>query len=390
MALNKLLTKITTISELKLLINEILFNTTSKVSKVSKTSVLNGVIYGVSKIAQKAVKDIAVIESQIFPEFASGEFLDNSARLWAGIQRLGETGSSAFIRVKADPGTVYLPGLHKFMSDSGVEFDVVEMFIVGHSGYGYVNVRSIQTGSVTNVDPFTINNVNPEPDGHISCTNEYRAINGRSVESDEVFRQRVLNSINLYSRGTLGFITEILRSFDPNVLKVINIGTDDNYVINLAVVRVNGSFYTNTELTDLEQSLLPYLSMADSISSFGQGFKLINIEWFFIGGASGVDFRVEIFDNFDIDDVRKNIQIAITKFLDFRFTEKRKILWDDLFEVIKNVDGVKFLPVSSFNPVVDQIIPENKLPRVKKFIMRDLGGSIIFDSQENVSPIFYQ
>ena len=386
MALNKLLTRIVTIPELKAIWNEILFNTTSKVSKVSKTSVLNGVSYGVSKIAQKSMKDIAVIETQVFPEFATGQYLDNAARLWAGTERGVATGSSTYVRVKATQGTTYRPGENKFISNTGVEFDVVEQTTVGVNGFAYVKVRSINTGAATNIDPFTLNSVNPEPDGHIQCTNEYRAIGGGDDEIDEVFRERILGLRNIDSRDTISFILEILRLFDTDILRVFNKGVDDDYVINLAIVRANGAWFTNVELIDLEQKLTPYLSITDSISQVGQGFKLVNVEWVDVN----LDFRVDIIPSFNVNDVRKNIQIAITKLLDFRFTDQRVVLWDDLLEVVKGVDGVRFVPTGNFSPSVDINVPRGQLPRVKSFKMRNLSGDIIFDSLNVFSPIFYQ
>jgi uncharacterized phage protein gp47/JayE len=390
MALNKLLTRITSIRELKTIFFEALFNTTSKVTKVSKTSVLNGTAYGITKIAQKSVKDIAVIESQLFPEFAAGQYLDNAARLWQGAERREATGSSTFVIVKASSGTLYAPGTHTFISDLGVEFDITSQVVVGGLGYAYVKVRSVTTGLDTNVDALTINSVNPIPDGHIDCTNEYRAIGGRDAESDEVLRERVTQAINIGSRDTLTYITEILRTFDPDVLKVINTGIDDNYTINLAVVRVNGADYTEVELTDLQQRLIPNLSLSDTLSLFGGGVKLVNVDWFYINGTTGVDFRVDISTNYDIDIVRRNIQVALTKLLDFRFTTKTKILWDDILETVKDVEGVLFVPVEHFNPKLDQTIPSNQLPRIRAFKMRDLSGNILFDGLNRVSPIFYQ
>lgn len=128
---DKLLTRIVPISELKQIFNEIVFNSTDKVSKISKTAVLNAVNYANSKIGQKALKDIAIIESQIFPELSSGQYLDNSARVWYGETRQTATQSSTFIRVNAEVGTVYSPGVYKFISGSGIEFNIVKQVIVG-------------------------------------------------------------------------------------------------------------------------------------------------------------------------------------------------------------------------------------------------------------------
>jgi len=94
--------------------------------------------------------------------------------------------------------------------------------------------------------------------------------------------------------------------------------------------------------------------------------------------------------SFDIDTVRKDIQVSLAKFLDFANSTQKKILWDDLLEVVKNVEGVKYVPTEHFNPKTDQYIPVNQLPRIKGFKMRDLSGNILFDAANKIQPIFYQ
>ena len=58
-----MITRITPLEELKRIFFEILFNKTSKITKATDESIVNGVAYGCSKIAQKALKDVALVES---------------------------------------------------------------------------------------------------------------------------------------------------------------------------------------------------------------------------------------------------------------------------------------------------------------------------------------
>ena len=53
-----------TISFLKNLWVETFLNKTDKVTDITDNSVLNGVAYGTAKVAQKALKDIAIVEAQ--------------------------------------------------------------------------------------------------------------------------------------------------------------------------------------------------------------------------------------------------------------------------------------------------------------------------------------
>ena len=78
-----MITKVnTTIQNLKNLFIEIFINKTNKVTDITENSVLNGTAFGVAKVGQKAIKDILIIEAQIFPDTASGDYLDKAAALF--------------------------------------------------------------------------------------------------------------------------------------------------------------------------------------------------------------------------------------------------------------------------------------------------------------------
>ena len=76
-----MMVKLTTVEELKQIFVENLLNSTDKVTKISEGSVLNGVAYGVAKIAQKIIKDVALIEAHQYPDTATGKYLDLLAEI---------------------------------------------------------------------------------------------------------------------------------------------------------------------------------------------------------------------------------------------------------------------------------------------------------------------
>ena len=101
-------TKIYTVEEYKKLFLEGVINKSAgKVSKVSDNSVLGGVGYGIGKISQKTVKDIALVESEMFPDYAYGQYLDRVAMRTGVSSRQKDRGSSVWVKIVADPGTVY-------------------------------------------------------------------------------------------------------------------------------------------------------------------------------------------------------------------------------------------------------------------------------------------
>nr|DAP16107.1 MAG TPA: Baseplate J like protein [Bacteriophage sp.] len=386
-----MITKVSnTIANLKNLWIEMFLNKTDKVSNIADGSVLNAVAFGTAKVAQKAIKDIAIVEAQIFPTSATGTYLDKSAALFGVSPRKQALGSSTYIRVYAEPGTLYEVGT-TFISKNGIRFVVDKPFTVDNSGYGYVSVRSVITGSATNVEANSITQVSPRPLTHIECTNEYAAIGGRDYEDDETFRNRIINYNNRLSEETVESWTQIFQDLDDRILKVMNVGLGEDGKIHIYLVTQNGSFFTDDELEELLEKATPYFGLTElNLSGESVGIILENAKWMYVGGEQGIDFRVELSPNINIADARKNIQIAMTKYLDFRFWEAGKVVqWDDLLQVVKTAEGVKYVPDEYFFPYFDEEVPLNMLPRIKGFRMRDLEGNILYDSGSSLSNIFY-
>ena len=379
-----------TITNLKNLFIEMFLDKTAKVSNVADGSVVNATAFGVAKVAQKAMKDIAIKEAQIFPDTATGVYLDKAAALYGVSPRKGALGSSTYIRVSADPGTVYDTTV-TFVSKNGIRFQVDESLTVGESGYGYVKVRSVNAGYTTNVAPNSITNVNPRPQGHIECTNEYYAIGGRDSEDDETFRIRIKNNLNVLSKNTVEYWTQVLNGIDDRVLKVMAAGLNEQGIYNLYIVSQNGIFFTEDELGTLLEQVQGYFSLSDlNIEGKAVGISLKNIDWFYVGSERGLDFRVQLQPDYDVATVRQNIQVNLTKYLDFRFwTPGDVVEWDDLLDIVKKTEGVKYVPDEHFFPYYDQQVPANQLPRIKGFIMRNQDGDILYDSDSNLSPLFY-
>lgn len=379
-----------TITNLKNLFIEMFLDKTAKVSYVADGSVVNATAFGVAKVAQKAMKDIAIKEAQIFPDTATGVYLDKAAALYGVSPRKGALGSSTYIRVSADPGTVYDTSV-TFVNKNGIRFQVDEALTVGESGYGYVKVRSINAGYSTNVPPNSITNVSPQPQGHIECTNEYYAIGGRDSEDDETFRIRIKNNLNILSKNTIEYWTQTLSNIDDRVLKVMSAGLDEKGIYNLYVASQNGIFFTEEELDTLLESAQGYFGISElNIEGKVVGIGIKNIDWFYVGSERGLDFRVQLQPDYDVSTVRQNIQVNLTKYLDFRFWTPGKIVeWDDLLDIVKKTDGVKYVPDEYFFPYYDQQVPANQLPRIRGFVMRDQDGNILYDSDSNLSPLFY-
>lgn len=383
-----MITKLTSVEELKQIFLEITLNKTDKVSDVSDESVLSGIAYGCAKVAQKTLINQAIIEGHIFPDNAYGDYLDNIALLKGISARYTSLGSTTFIRVTADEGTAYIVGTHQFTSTSGITFTPEENVTVGVNGYAYIKVKSVQNGSSTNVEALSINQVTPVPTGHTNCTNEYRATGGRDNEDDDLFRQRIKESPNQLSKTTLSYLEQIFMKINTNVLRVHAGGIDEDGKLNLIVVSVNGQSFTDDEFDELLSYSNEYLALSELLRSSETDYalKLNNVNWLYVD----IDFRVDIDPAYDQDTVRNNIQIQISKLFDYRFWKYGdKIEWENLLFAAKNVDGVRYIPDTHFTPRVDVNVPEYRLPRVRGFIMRDLDGNVISDNNNILADFYY-
>lgn len=384
-------TKIYTVEEYKQLFLEGVINKSAgKVSKVSDNSVLGGVGYGIGKISQKTVKDIALVESEMFPDYAYGQYLDRVAMRTGVSSRQKDRGSSVWVKIVADPGTVYPVGGTTFASTGGFTFSLEETFVMGESGYDYVKLKSNDLGASTNVPANTINRVTPTPSGHKYVINEVPAEGGVDVESDDSLRNRILQNFNNFAFDTLDKIKSVFQTLNTNILDVKKIGINASGQSVLGVMTVNGVDLTEEEIDYLLSKSKFYLSLKEQTVTngldAGAPIEIKNIQATYVD----MDFRVSYFSNINSDDLRVAIQEQVSQAFDFRNWTGTKVQWEDLFTIVRSQDGIKVLPEEYFTPHADIPIPSTSYPRLRGFIMRDLTGEVIVDNAGNINPIYYQ
>lgn len=378
-------TKIYTVEELKNLFLETFINFSGgKVTKISDNSVLNGIAYGVSKIAQRQIKDCALIESELFPEYCFGKHLDIVAERFGVSSRLGAQGSSCYLRIVAEPNTLYSKDTVSFYSISGIQFSLIEDFVVGSIGFGYCQVKSIDLGALTNVLPNSIIKIVNAPSGHLYVINETSAWGGSDIETDLLFKQRILQNFNNFASDTVIKIKYILNKINPIILDIKKLGINSSYQNVLGIITSNGVNLSSEELDSLLSKLVPFLSITDMGTGNGKSSIILqNIEYEYID----IDFRIEIDPSYSFETVRLNILQSINSYFDFRVWN-RNIEWENLYTLIRKTPGVKFVPSQYFNPSKDTQV-NNKLPRLRGFIMRDLEGLVIIDSNNYINPVYY-
>jgi hypothetical protein len=329
----------------------------------------------------------SIVEGHLFPDTAYGDYLDNIAALRGISPRFSAMGSSTYVRITAIKGTTYYKDSITLISTNGTVFKLQNDVTIDDNGYAYVQVKSNNVGATTNVDPLTINKLSPMPQGHINVTNEYRATGGRDDEADDLFRQRIKDSVNQLARTTLSYLEQVFMKINPRVLRLIKNGIDADGKFNLIVVPTNGVDFTDEEFNDILSKSQEYLSLVEVLNETNDfKLKLNNVNWLPVD----VEFRVDIDPAYDADVVRRDIQIQMSKLYDYRYWKYGdKVEWDDLLQVVKQIDGVRYVPDTHFFPSYDINVPKYRLPRLRAFIMRDLDGNIIEDNNGVMSDVFY-
>lgn len=389
-------TKIFSIEELKnLFVQELVNKADGKVSKVSDHSVLNGIAFGFAKVFQKSMKDVALLESELFPEYAFGEYLDRIALRYGISERQKNLGSSVYVKIVGTPGATYLAANCSFISSDGATFSLVDDFTINDNGWGYALLRSDETGSNTNVRANTINKVTGQPSGHLYVNNELPATGGVDIESDESLLQRILQNFNNFSFETLSKLTYVFQKISPSVLEVRNTGLNAEGQTVLAVITSTGATLTSDELQVLTDKSLPYMSLHDLYVTNGliggpSFVKVKNIDAVTID----MDFRIQLDADIDLTEFKVSCQEAILSLLDFTKKNITKIEWEDLFTIVRTQNGVRQLPEQTFfagdssiwsesMPHMDISVPATKIPRLRMFVVRDMEGNVLFSNENN-------
>lgn len=374
------ITKPTSVNKLKEIVIQYMINKSSVLTKVAPGSGTNGVAFGIAKVGQILQSDIAVLESQLFPESSYGVLLDELALREGVPARFSELNSSTYLLLMGSPGTTYYSATHTFTGSHGIVFELDNDYTIPPQGFCYAKVQSTTSGEAANVDPWTINTVLPSaPVGHSFVTNEYVAMGGQDVESDDLFRKRIRESVNLLATGTLAKYEQVLKYANERVLRLFSGGTNTSGKYLFYVAPIDGGSFSAGEFAAMETALDPFLSLPVQAT----GIVLENITFVPVD----VSLRVEIDSSYDLEAVRKDIQIRMQRSLDYRKWEDGQLVqWDDLLVIAKRTKGVKQVLDQFFTPSVDIEIADGELPRIRSFSMYDLSGTIPYSTSTGDTP----
>jgi hypothetical protein len=388
MSLNNII-KPSTSADRRLLALETMLNLTDKISKVSDDSVVSAIAGGVARIAGKAEKDIFLALSVLFPNLSFGSHLDQTAEIFGVPGRITNLGSSTYIRIVATPGTVYQANVHYFLSNNNIRFQLLNDITISSFGFSYAKIESITQGNNTNVDSLSISQVSPTPNGHQYVINEVPATGGFDLENDQTFRSRIQDGANILAKSTLSMIEQLFILLNPKILNVYHHGMNEFGQVVLAISTQNGSDLSQLELDNLLDFSSSFFSLTEykPIGKNFYGIQLKNIEY----QPFDISFRCQLDGSRTVDQIRKDIQIKIQKSVDYRFFDptKQLIEWDNLLEIVKSTLGIKYAPDQFFYPRIDLKISNEKLPRMRGFLMLNIDGTVLSNQSGTLNPIYY-
>lgn len=373
-------TKVSSITELKGIVTEFILNETNKLSKLSVGSIFNAVAYGIAKIGQKALREIAIVESQLFPEYAVGNTLDIVAKRYGIFSRLGANQSSVYIYLYADPGTTYNKNSCSFTSNDGITFVLNNNVTIDSNRYAYALATSVESGEKANVTPLSITSCINAPAGHKFCTNTFAAYGGRNVESDDEFRTRIENVTNSISTKTLDYLAQIALNFNSNILKFVHLGTYQGKT-KLGIYTQSGSALSDAELTNLAIQMREYLSLSDISENLEQRVYFANVDYAPIDISLKLSYMSDIYS---INDIYSAIQKKLVSYIDYRYLNtESNISWINLYELIKNTEGVINVNYGDFlvnGGQNDVVINKSLLPRFRQMLIYNLDGNSLLNT----------
>ena len=256
-------TRLFTQEELNNAFSKVFLGVTDKVTKVSANSVLSGLTNAFSSLVQKSLKENALVESYLDPDQATGERLDQVAlQRGLGGRQAVPLGSSVYLRLEADAGTQYTTD-HSFTGSHGVVFRLQENYTMNNRRFAYRLATTESTGEGTNVQPFTILQLQEMLEGHVSVVNDVRAFGGRDAENDDQLRWRIRNYGNIAAISSIMKLSIFANSINNNVFRLFHLRNSVRGVV-LGVITHSGVPLSDEDLTSLREQLIEFSAINDS------------------------------------------------------------------------------------------------------------------------------
>ena len=370
-------------------------STNPTVTKVSPNSVYASLTSGIASLAQKTLKENALIESYIDPDQASGDRL-NQIALQRGVPARQATGlaSTVWARIVSIPPSEDNPTIYTtdmvFTGSHGIRFRLQEGFTVtsGEGGaagdsrfFSYRRLVALSEGELTNVPAFTITRIEQPPAGHIAVVNDVPSFGGRDAETDDQLRYRIKNYANITAFNTIAKISILANAINDKVFRVYNLGKDATGKPLLGVITHNGEDLLSTELDALTEGVQSQVSLADSLISFTN----------LTPNLIALSARLQLREGANAETVFNRVYTLIDSYLrDLVYRAETRLLdWVQLYNLITLDPDILTVSSDSFQPNGRIDLSDRRPVRLAAADFRDLNGNTLYDIQGGRFTTYY-
>jgi hypothetical protein len=334
-----------------------------RLTTILPDTVLDGIAWGMAKLAQHIITDTAYLESKFFPEFATENLLDAHATRIGLDPRRGATNSTVTLQFLADTEIdkrPTYPAGTKVKTVNGQVYETVKTVKASENrGICFVDARSQKIGPVSAVDTGELTMlVDTAPTGHLSVTNVTLSVGGFAEEHDDLFRYRIQAAKHILSVNTAAFYEALILKLFPHVIRVRCRTIDmlhSKYIIN--VLRDDGSYFTTSELQEIKEAIQPYLPIHDIDAG---KLDVKNFEYVYLYVYVSAQF-----DTTKTATLKNTLNKKLNEYLDYRFwPEGQKVEWEELVRLFRNTDGIVEVNDSRISPPNDVVLSVEQLPKI--------------------------
>lgn len=190
--------------------------------------------------------DLDYLYQQIWPQFAEGEALDYHGEA-RGLTRKTATAASGTLTVRGEPNTPIYDG--DLFATEGIgtvpsmSYAANGDYLVQSTGYVDISVTCTETGVGGNAAARSVIIVESAEDGIESCINENPMTGGSDEESDEAYRERILDFDQAKEASYTGSMADYRRWANevPGVGSVLVVPANNTYgLVQLVITDSNG------------------------------------------------------------------------------------------------------------------------------------------------------
>ncbi len=277
--------------------------------------------------------DIDFIKKQMFPNTASGEYLDLHAQQ-RGLSRISGSKASGNITFAIDTPLDYefiIPsGTICTVPDGSLNFIVTEDTTLFRGGtYVIAPAEAEKTGTQYNISTDTVSTVVTYFSAGVSVTNSTIFTGGTDDEDDEALRERIAYSMQNISNGAnAAYYISLAKSVDEiQSASIVTADVPEPYTFQIFL----GG-----------KGCCPSAEKATEVRKLIYQKKSIGIEIYVSEAAKvevPVDVSISIDSSYDFDEVKESVENAVTKFFE-GVSVGEKVYLTAIGDAVFNCDGV--------------------------------------------------